>query len=144
MASPALAHDELVGTDLLANESDGTVQALELSFSNSIITVGTEIIVTGPADASASDGKPSVAGPVVTQRLLPDLAEGTYTVAWRVVSSDGHPIEGGFVFFVESDGSADPDQIASIEDDPRSGDDEGSSASEATSDEAGSSGMPLG
>ena len=32
--------------------------------------------------------------------LTPDLPEGTYTVTWRVVSADGHPIEEAFVFHV--------------------------------------------
>ena len=28
------------------------------------------------------------------------LADGTYTVAWRVLSADSHPIRGAFVFSV--------------------------------------------
>src|SRR5438093_4333044 len=28
------------------------------------------------------------------------LEDGTYTVTWRVVSADGHPVHGGFVFYV--------------------------------------------
>src|SRR5437868_13408009 len=28
------------------------------------------------------------------------LNEGTYTVTWRVVSADGHPVHGGFTFYV--------------------------------------------
>ena len=28
------------------------------------------------------------------------LADGTYTVTWRVVSADGHPVHGGFGFYV--------------------------------------------
>jgi copper transport protein len=30
------------------------------------------------------------------------LADGTYTVTWRVVSADGHPVHGGFGFYVVS------------------------------------------
>ena len=29
-----------------------------------------------------------------------DLANGTYTVTWRVASTDGHPVSGGFIFYV--------------------------------------------
>lgn len=36
--------------------------------------------------------------------LEPDLADGTYTVTWRVVSADGHPIEEAFVFHVGAPG----------------------------------------
>lgn len=32
--------------------------------------------------------------------LEPDLPDGTYTVAWNVISADGHPIEEAFVFHV--------------------------------------------
>ncbi|QIM16887.1 copper resistance protein CopC [Leucobacter insecticola] len=119
VASPALAHDELVGIDLVADPSDGRVEAVKLSYSNSIVEVGTEILVTGPDGASAISSAPEVAGPDVTQALNADLPRGSYTVAWRVVSSDGHPIEGGFVFFVTDQGTADPNDIAAIEADER-------------------------
>ena len=36
--------------------------------------------------------------------LQPRLARGTYTVSWRVVSADGHPIEEAFVFHVGAPG----------------------------------------
>jgi len=36
--------------------------------------------------------------------LRPALPEGTYTVAWRVVSADGHPIQEAFVFHVREPG----------------------------------------
>jgi copper transport protein len=41
-----------------------------------------------------------------------ELADGTYTVAWRVVSADSHPISGAFVFHVREPG-AEPAGIAS-------------------------------
>lgn len=37
------------------------------------------------------------------------LANGTYTVTWRVVSSDGHAVRGGFVFYVGA-----PSAISSV------------------------------
>ncbi len=43
--------------------------------------------------------------------LESDLARGTYTVTWRVVSADGHPISEAFVFHVESPGEQ-PEGIA--------------------------------
>lgn len=36
--------------------------------------------------------------------LKPRLADGTYTVTWRVVSADGHPIHEAFVFHVGAPG----------------------------------------
>jgi copper transport protein len=40
----------------------------------------------------------------VEVRLEPELPRGTYTVAWRIVSSDGHPIGEAFVFHVGAPG----------------------------------------
>src|SRR5207302_9883969 len=31
---------------------------------------------------------------------VPHLDDGTYTVTWRAVSADSHPVRGGFVFYV--------------------------------------------
>jgi copper transport protein len=45
---------------------------------------------------------------VATKRRLP---RGTYTVAWRVISADGHPISGAFVFHMQAPG-ANPAGIA--------------------------------
>src|SRR4051812_38083307 len=33
-------------------------------------------------------------------QLKPNLAKGTYSVGWRVVSADGHPVHRAFVFHV--------------------------------------------
>lgn len=105
VASPALAHDELINTTVVANEASGEAQAFQLTFSNSIIEVGTEILVTGPGGEDAADGGPEIEGPKVTQALAADLAPGDYAAAWRVVSSDGHPIEGVFGIAIAADGS---------------------------------------
>lgn len=43
--------------------------------------------------------------------LQPDLEMGTYTVTWRVISADGHPIAEAFVFHVKEPGE-NPEGIA--------------------------------
>lgn len=118
-SSPALAHDELVGTDLITSEHDGTVESVKLSFSNTIIEVGTEIIATASNGANIADGAPVVSGADVIQAFKKDLAVGTYSTSWRVVSSDGHPIEGSFGIQVKNDGSASVVDAALSEKDPR-------------------------
>jgi len=45
-------------------------------------------------------GPLSGAGGIVGVRLPPNLRHGTYTVAWRVVSADSHPVSGGFTFSI--------------------------------------------
>ena len=32
-------------------------------------------------------------------QVLPTLSDGTYTVSYRVLSADGHPIEGSYVYY---------------------------------------------
>jgi copper transport protein len=41
----------------------------------------------------------------VAVRVRPGLPQGTYTVAWRVVSADSHPVSGAFVFHVGKPGA---------------------------------------
>ena len=42
----------------------------------------------------------------ISVRLEPALADGVYTVDWRVISSDSHPLGGAFVFYVGKAGVA--------------------------------------
>lgn len=101
-ALPAAAHDELVSTDPAA---DAVLESLPpqitLSYSADILTdAGASVIeVTDSSGASLTDGAPTVSGAEVTQALS-GSASGTVTVKWRVVSSDGHPIDGDFAFTV--------------------------------------------
>ena len=118
VASPALAHDELVDRSIVATD-DGRVDGIRLSFSNSIIEVGTEIVVTSADGADITDGTPEVSGPDVVQPLAADLPEGDYDVAWRVVSSDGHPIDGAFVLRVTEPSAWQAEEAVIVEPDAR-------------------------
>ncbi|MFC5338627.1 copper resistance protein CopC [Leucobacter denitrificans] len=100
-ASPALAHDQLVNTVVVTDES-GATEAVRMTFSNNVLEMGTEVLITDAADADVTSGEPEVSGPDVTQAVTPGLPDGTYNAVWRVVSSDGHPIEGGFSFHIEN------------------------------------------
>ena len=106
-ASPsALAHDQLVSS----NPSDGAKldkqpEWLELEFSGDVQKIGTEIVVDhNGKDVSA--GEISVDGTSVKSALPDDLGAGDYTVKWRVVSQDGHPISGDFTFSIADQGGA--------------------------------------
>lgn len=106
--NPATAHDELVST----NPTDGATlteapASLELTYSGDIMDVdgANQVRVTNAAGESVTDGDPEVDGTVVTQDLATAAADDTYTVTWRVVSSDGHPIQGTFTYTVGQGGS---------------------------------------
>lgn len=103
-ATPALAHDELVGFDVVAEDSTGAVRGVSLQFSNEILDVGAEFIATDESGADVLDGLPVVAGRDVTQALQTPLTAGDVAIAWRVVSSDGHPISGALTLAVSADG----------------------------------------
>lgn len=102
-ASPAAAHDELVGSD---PEAGATVDALPtqivLTYSGDLIDEGdaTEVVVTDADGNDLGSGDPVIDGRLVTKQLAGGDVLGTVVVQWRVVSSDGHPIAGEFVFGV--------------------------------------------
>jgi methionine-rich copper-binding protein CopC len=99
VASPAGAHDRLVGS----TPADGATlvavpTTVDLTYSDDILPTGVVVEVRDPAGANRAVGTPTVAGRRVSVAVDPAAPGGAYTVAWRVVSSDGHPIEGGFGF----------------------------------------------
>ena len=103
-ASPAHAHDELLGSDPAADSTvDGLPAALDLTFSGAIAPDegASEVAVTDASGASLVDGAPTVQDNVLTQPLTGE-ASGEVTVLWKVVSSDGHPISGEFSFTVNA------------------------------------------
>ncbi|MCE0536114.1 copper resistance protein CopC [Kineosporia rhizophila] len=116
-AGPALAHDELEGT----NPEDGaTIQTLPdavvMDFSADILELGAVVRVEGP-DGVISEGKPTLKGKSVTQEVAPGSPAGDYSVKWRVSSSDGHPISGEFAFTARTgntpEATAEPTETAS-------------------------------
>lgn len=105
LATPAQAHSELISSSPTDGEESYTPpDVITLEFNETIQDIGNEIVVTGPSGADVADGAPEIDGPLVTQALAasqdPEGAIGTYTVTWRVVSADGHPISGEFTFEV--------------------------------------------
>ena len=94
-ASPALAHDRLKSSNPAKGAKVETLEEVKLTFS---ATVRFPNVVVRSGDETHQDGKPAVDGSVVTQKVKGDLPPGAYVIAYRVVSSDGHPIEGEIPF----------------------------------------------
>lgn len=102
--APASAHAALRGTD----PDDGSVvqrapRHLTLTFTESVGLLDDSFRVFGPDQRRVHTGEAQHAdGQSDTARVgLPKkLAQGTYTVAWRVVSADSHPVSGAFTFSV--------------------------------------------
>lgn len=103
-ASPAHAHDELLGSDPAADETVDTLPGeISLTFSGIIAADdgASEVSVTDASGTELANGTPTAQDNVLTQPLAGE-ASGALTVLWKVVSSDGHPISGEFEFTVAS------------------------------------------
>ncbi|MEV8272979.1 copper resistance CopC family protein [Microbacterium sp. NPDC077184] len=114
-ATPAAAHDELIGSDPAAGSAVETLPAaLTLTFSAEIAPDegASEIQVTDAAGTTLNDGAPVVEGTTLTQALA-GTASDEVTVLWKVVSSDGHPISGEFSFTVTAPPAPSPTESAS-------------------------------
>lgn len=138
-AGPAAAHDALIGSD----PADGAVLAavptqVVLQFAASQADLGAEVVVTGADGQSWSDGAPVVADATVTQALLPGMPNGPYTVTWRSVAGDGHPVTGvlGFTVDAPAPTPTPTPELTSTPTAPASGDDATASV-EPTDDAAG-------
>lgn len=100
-AAPAGAHDVLEGAEPSAGETlTEAPSELVLTYSDAVQQVGNRVSVTDSAGEVVAEGEPTADGSVVTFDLPEDLADGSYTTTWRVVSSDGHPISGTTDFIV--------------------------------------------
>lgn len=126
-AGAAGAHDRLESSDPPADSRlDAPPAQVVLTYSADVLPTGTQVVVTTPDDQV--DAELTVDGSTVTAALPAGLPGGAYQVAWRVVSSDGHPIEGAFGFTVAEE--ADPTPT------------EPSPAATVPGDAAAGSGMP--
>ena len=98
-AAAAQAHDVLETTDPANGSTVRTVPAnIGLTFDHTPIALGSVVRVEDATGTDQADGPVSIVDNHVTQAIKPDAPEGKYKVIWRVVSSDGHPIEGTFTF----------------------------------------------
>ena len=88
--------------------------AVVLTFSEPLGTGFATVKVTDGTGRDVGAGSAQVAGAVVTQRLRTDLTSGPYAVAFRVVSSDGHPVADVSAFTLALRGGASPPPSSSL------------------------------
>ncbi|NKZ02922.1 copper resistance CopC/CopD family protein [Actinomadura latina] len=104
LAGPADAHTMLRSSSPADGEVvTGTPARVILTFTEPVRPVTGGIRVLGPAGQDVG-GAVSAEGSGVTVAVRPpadaDAVQGTYTVSWRVVSADSHPVAGAFTFAV--------------------------------------------
>jgi methionine-rich copper-binding protein CopC len=112
--SPAGAHASLVST----NPADGSQiptapETVELTFSEDLNTGF--VAVMAPDGTKVGTSQPRLFGARMSADLADTHQSGMYTVAYRVVSVDGHPLTGQFAFTVTSGHQATPQEAASEE-----------------------------
>lgn len=97
-ASSASAHNALLSTNPARGATLTTMPTtVVLHFDLPSDALGTDIVVLGPTGNIAA-GAPQLIDTDVRQPVNPGSPAGHYTVNWRVVSADGHPVQGTFPF----------------------------------------------
>lgn len=98
----AAAHTSLVGSDPVNGATVASpLTAVVLNFSEEINPAFADVAVTSADGRNWVSGSASVEGPRLTAALGPDrLTDGLYTVGYRVVSADGHPVSGSYTFTI--------------------------------------------
>src|SRR5207244_8290761 len=99
-AAPAWGHARVVTT----TPSESAVLAsppsrVTIRFDDTVRVLSETVVIGNAAKRSVVAGKPHSKGRVLTIPLR-KLHDGDYTVRWRVLSNDGHTVEGVFAFAV--------------------------------------------
>ena len=110
-ASPAVAHSALISADPAA---DSTLEVfpstVTLTFNEALMKIGggksNTITLSSPSKVNVELGTPVISSNTISREVtVVPMEEGVYTVSYRVVSNDGHPIKGSYSFTYKSAGS---------------------------------------
>lgn len=102
-AAPATAHAVVVASDPAGGQVlTDPPSRVTVQFSERVSTDLGGLRILNAAGDQVDNGDSSLtgAGETLTVSLPPDLPDGTYVASYRVISADGHPITGAFVFGV--------------------------------------------
>ena len=106
--TPAWAHNALVEAQPAKSATlKKSPAAVKLRFLQNLDPDLTTIVVSDAARTAMPASKPTVDGKTGSLALTAPLPNGTYTVAYQVVSTDGHTVKGSYPFTV-----ADPAETA--------------------------------
>lgn len=110
LSAPALAHPKLLSSTPAANASVAAPSRITLTFSEGLMPKlsGAEIVMTGmpgmPNHRMAVTGFQTATdadGKTLVLTLARPLSAGSYQVAWHVVSTDTHRVQGNLAFTVK-------------------------------------------
>lgn len=112
LAGPAAAHAVVVSSSPGDQERLTTApRDVSITFSEDITTIGNGIQVLDGNGNVVDDGDPTRPDArTLAVGLRDGLGNGTYIASYRVISADGHPVNGGIVFAVGAGSSLDATQ----------------------------------
>ncbi|REE94725.1 copper resistance CopC family protein [Thermomonospora umbrina] len=102
-APSAQAHTALKESSPAKDATVPSPSEIALTYTDEVMLP--QVVLTDPRGQRRQGPKPTVTGTKVTLPIEGSLEPGTYTVAWRVVSADGHPVTGTYEFTVEGTAS---------------------------------------
>src|SRR5690625_2834040 len=102
VAPVATAHDVLIESDPTDGDAlDEAPAEIVLTFNNDPLDLGNALTLADDSGATIAEVEGAASGrDVVFDLSGADIPAGELTANWRVVSSDGHPIEGSLTFAV--------------------------------------------
>lgn len=110
LATPALAHNVLISSDPAKDAKlDTGPSTITLTFDAPVQSGDVnQVAVTGPDGGKWTDGVVKVSGNVVTAPVRPLGPAGEYTVGYRILSDDGHPVSSEVKFTLTKAGTGTP------------------------------------
>ncbi|HEY2060919.1 copper resistance CopC family protein [Amycolatopsis sp. NBC_01480] len=112
-ATPALAHNVLISSDPANGASVATGPSkITLTFDQYVQNADVnQIAVTGPSGGQWAEGPVTVQNNVISAPLRPLGPAGKYTVGYRILSADGHPVSGEIPFTLTTAGTGTPASV---------------------------------
>lgn len=107
MSTSAFAHTALTSSNPVDNSVIQRIPlVLELNFTDELVGIGDEIVnnveLQGPGSELINTDSLFISGGMMTLYLPNgDYQAGKYSLSYRVVSGDGHPVEGSISFTTE-------------------------------------------
>ncbi|QNG20860.1 copper resistance protein CopC [Rhodococcus triatomae] len=125
----ASAHSVVTGSNPAEGEQiSAGPDRVSVTFNEALQETFPALTVVGPDGNLWTRSEPSVEGATVSAELGELGPVGDYTIAYRVTSADGHPVNGTITFTLTAEGSGTPGAPA---------------AGDAAGDAEGSSGLPV-
>jgi copper resistance protein C len=104
-AAPAFAHTRLESSDPADKSSvDTAPESVSLTFNEDISAEFASMSVVGPDGTNYATGPVSATGGQVSTAVSPLGPAGAYEIGYRVVSDDGHPVQGKVTFTLTTPG----------------------------------------